>query len=66
MAKAEHMRGDKNPKGKLTEADVLAIRRSPLSQRELARRYGVSQPAISHIRNRATWAWLADDDPPPA
>jgi hypothetical protein len=49
------MHGVAMPGAKLTEADVRAIRASAESQRTLAKRYGVSQPAIGYIRIRKTW-----------
>ena len=47
---------------RLTERDVLRIRelaarRTP--QRIIARQYGVSRVAISHIVNRKTWAHMS-------
>lgn len=52
-------RGEKCGAAKLKEKDVLAIRASSKSQLELARLYGVSQTAISAVRLRKSWAWLA-------
>jgi hypothetical protein len=43
---------------KLTPAEVCAIRASTDSQRALSRRYGVSQPAINHIKRGRNYAWL--------
>lgn len=53
-------RGERNGLAKLTEADVLGIRRlaGSASRREIARRFGVSPANISAIITRATWAWL--------
>ena len=50
-----------NPK--LNEEDVRAIKRSlknrpDVSQRKLARSYGVSFSCISDIAHKHTWAWL--------
>ena len=47
--------------GKLTRADVRSIRRHLARgepQERLARRYSVSQGAISHIATGRTWGWL--------
>lgn len=52
------LRGEKNPSGKLTEADVLEIRSATGTQTEIARRFGVSQPIVSRIRSKAIWSWL--------
>lgn len=41
--------------GKLTEAEVMAIRGSRQSQSVLAAAYGVAQQTISDIVNRKTW-----------
>jgi hypothetical protein len=49
-------RGERSGSARLTEADVREIRASSLTQRELGRRYGVSQVAICKIRTRRTWA----------
>lgn len=45
---------------KLTEADVREIRRleGTMSQWDIARRFGVTQSAVSCIYRRKTWAWL--------
>lgn len=48
-------RGERANQSSLTEEDVRAIRASAESQRALAKRYNVSQPAISYIRRRKTW-----------
>ncbi len=43
---------------KLTEAAVRAIRASPKSNAEVARRYGVTSMNISLIRRHKTWTWV--------
>lgn len=43
---------------KLMAAQVLAIRESPLPQKELAETYGVDQSTISRIKHRKDWDWL--------
>jgi hypothetical protein len=57
------LRGEANPKGKLTTTEVLAIRRSAAAVRDLVRQYGVTKKAIHDIRARRTWKHLPDDDP---
>lgn len=47
--------GEACPASILTERDVLAIRASSLSQRELGRRFGVDKGTIAHIVHRKTW-----------
>jgi len=49
------MVGEKNPGAKLTEAQVLEIRASTLSQYKLGKIYGVSQTNISSIKRGKTW-----------
>lgn len=55
-------RGEKQGASKLTEAEVLEIRRlyaaGGIYQRALAVRFGVSQPAIKCITKRQTWAHI--------
>jgi hypothetical protein len=48
-------RGETNGRAKLTSRKVLEIRCSRLSQRALARKYGVAQPVIGRIKLRRTW-----------
>lgn len=48
--------GEAHHASKLTRADVEAIRSSSLSQRALAKQYGVSQSTISDARKAKTWA----------
>lgn len=50
--------GERNPRAKLTEDDVRAIRRAAadgVSQYVLARQYGVGQSAVSRIVLRKSW-----------
>lgn len=49
-------RGSRNTMAKLTEADVLDIRASPVGATELAKAYGVTHGAIILIRNRERWS----------
>lgn len=52
--------GTSNNHNKLSENDVLTIRsqRGSVSQRALARMYGVSQGTISHIMTGRNWRWF--------
>jgi hypothetical protein len=56
------MRGENNPKSKLTNEDVLEIRRlykdEHIYQSELGKQFGVSQCAICCIVNRKSWKHL--------
>lgn len=47
--------GSKNHAAKLTEKDVRAIRRSKLTGKQLAIKYGVSDMIISLVRRRLRW-----------
>lgn len=52
-------KGESNPSSKLTELEVIEIRRlsktSNLLQREIAIKFGVTRSTVSHILNRKTW-----------
>lgn len=54
------LRGEKNPHHRLSEPEAREILslRGIVSQRELARRFGVSRSAIMLIHTRRNWAWL--------
>lgn len=54
------LHGEAVHSAKLTEADVREIRRlaGQVTQRELGRRFGIRQDAVSKIVNRKLWAWL--------
>lgn len=57
-AHGTHLEGSKIPWAKLTEKDVLAIRRmaaAGLTQRSIADRYGMTQSRISRIVSRKQW-----------
>lgn len=51
----QQAKGESIHLAKLTEADVINIRKSSLTQDELANLYGVSQGNISQILSRKTW-----------
>jgi hypothetical protein len=54
-AKKRHAHGEKHPRAKLTEEDVVVILRDTRSNRELSNAYGVSWRAIDLIRKRQNW-----------
>lgn len=58
VAKARHVHGEKMHTAKLTEQDVLDIRGSSLSSKELALKYGVDYTNIWSIRAGKTWKHL--------
>ncbi len=47
--------GERNGNARFTNDNVRYIRRSPESQRHLAKRFGASKTAIGRIRRRETW-----------
>ena len=47
--------GEKNSQAKLTEADVVAIRKSLLAESELGRIYGISAARAGEIRRGRGW-----------
>lgn len=55
----DRARGERSPMTHLTEADVRAIRESPLSARLAGLQYGLSSSTVTRIRTRATWAHVA-------
>ena len=57
--KKRHARGDTHGRRKLTSADVgLILASRALTNRALARRFGVSESAVSMIRNGKRWQGL--------
>ncbi len=60
--KGRTARGEKQGGSKLTEEDVLEIRRlykaKERNQQDLADKFGVSHVTISRIVRRKRWAWL--------
>jgi hypothetical protein len=53
-------RGERHGQAKLTETQVLTIyaARGRISQRTLARRYGIGQTQITRIQRGESWGWL--------
>lgn len=49
------VRGSASPNTKLTEADVIAIRQSPLKRADVATLYGIAAVTVKHIRTRRSW-----------
>lgn len=48
-------RGVKNPKAKITEEDVIAIRNDPRIGKVIGKEYGIAQANVSAIKRRLTW-----------
>ncbi len=57
-SKGRSKRGEAHHMSKLTEMDVLEIRKSTLTGRKLSKIYKVSEGVISSIRNRKSWKHL--------
>lgn len=55
LNKNREAKGEMNGHAILAKEDVLSIRASKLSQRTLARRYGVDQSTISLVVNHKRW-----------
>lgn len=55
LRKAHPVLGEKNYAAKLTESKVKEIRKSLLSQKKLALKYGVSSSVIQKIKERRSW-----------
>lgn len=53
--KGRQAKGERNHKAKLTEEQVLEIRKSSDRNIDLARSFGVTPSVISKIKNRKTW-----------
>lgn len=51
-------RGEKNKSSKIKMQDIEAIRADKRSRAAIAREYGVTPEAISHIVLRKNWAWV--------
>ena len=51
-------RGTKNNKAVLCEWKVRYIRASDLSQRAIARMFGIGKTTVAHVQCGRTWAWL--------
>lgn len=50
--------GEDHPNSKLTEAQVLDIRKAPGTHRNIAKQYGVSKTTVSFIKLKKSWSWL--------
>lgn len=51
-------KGEKNPKNKLSEQDVLDIFKSKAKYDDIAKMYDVTESTVNSIKNRRTWAYL--------
>lgn len=60
-SKGRHVRGEMQPRAKLTEIAVRDIRASNESSRMLANRYGVNTEAINRVKKRLRWAHVKEE-----
>lgn len=51
-------RGEKHPNARLTEEQVLAIRRDPRSSLEIAEHYKVTASMVCNVKSRRVWTHL--------
>lgn len=53
-------RGSNDANAKLSDEDIVSIRKMALTmkQKDIARKFGVTQPTISKVVSRKRWAWL--------
>ena len=56
--RAARLRGNCNGSAKLQSTEVVAIRQSGRSQRDIAAQYGISSSAVGLIKRRERWAHL--------
>ncbi|GAG49732.1 unnamed protein product, partial [marine sediment metagenome] len=57
-SKGRQASGETHGQAKLTETEVLAIRKDKRSQRVLGKLYSVSDVQIGRIKRGVRWAWL--------
>ncbi len=51
-------RGERNGQARLTHDEVLAIRATNGTQKDIGARFGIDPSMVSFIKNRKKWAWL--------
>jgi len=56
-----HVHGTRHPRAKLTEEQVIAIRRSTLPHNHLARLYGITNSTVSAVQRGIIWAHVAPE-----
>lgn len=62
VAAGRSLRGERHPHSSLTNAAVVAIRAASGPQKEIAGRFGISQSAVSFIKNRKRWPHLVEEE----
>lgn len=53
-------KGEKAPASKLSEADVLRIRKMGGTYRDISEKYGITPAHVGHIKHNRCWAHLPD------
>jgi hypothetical protein len=56
--RANFPKGEDAGRAKLSTEEVLAIRNSAKSQRQLAKEYSIARSQVFRIKHRQTWTWL--------
>lgn len=56
--RARNLRGEQHPMAKLSQDQVIAIRRSPKSGRWVAKEFGIDRSTVQYIRNGKLWGHL--------
>jgi hypothetical protein len=56
--RTSRLKGVQNPRVKLTQAQVEAVRSDPCSREEIAAKYGISASHIWRIKTRSAWSHI--------
>jgi hypothetical protein len=56
--KGRQLRGSQIGNSKLSEDDVLAVRRDSGTNQKIADSFNISTASVSRIKNRVDWGWL--------
>lgn len=64
VAAGRVQRGSRHKGSKLTEENVLWIRKNhgSVSTKEIAERFGVSKLTVARVARKQEWAWLTDEE----
>lgn len=60
-AKGRSAKGENHGRNKLTPDQVIEIFHSPDPERKIAKRFGISRSAVTHIKKKDNWAHLLRD-----
>lgn len=52
--------GEKNPSAKLTEIEVIDIKKSDLSHSKIAKKYGIGETTVGYIRQGRIWKHVSE------